>query len=84
MVIDRDVFDAARADIDRSLEGLVANPSTIRPMGAAARERVHRLFTWDAKAAQVLEVYRWVLGQRPSQPESSELFPEGAPLKAAP
>jgi len=71
------------ASFRAALEGLVANPSTIRPMGAAARERVHRLFTWDAKAAQVLEVYRWVLGQRPSKPETSELFPEGAPMKAA-
>lgn len=46
------------------LEGLAADPSRLRPMAAAGRARVLRSFTWDAKARQVLEVYRWVLGQR--------------------
>ncbi len=46
------------------LSALAADPSTVGRMGPRARERVQRLFTWDAKAAQVREVYRWVLGQR--------------------
>jgi starch synthase len=59
---------AARAEIVRSLraalERFIAQPSEIRPMGARARSRVFRLFTWDAKAAQILEIYRWVLKER--------------------
>jgi glycosyltransferase involved in cell wall biosynthesis len=46
------------------LERLAEHPDEIRPMGERARARVMTRFTWDAKAAQVLEVYRWVLGKR--------------------
>lgn len=46
------------------LQRLADDPSRIRPMGVRARERVHRHFTWDAKAMQTLEVYRWVTGRR--------------------
>ncbi len=52
------------ASLRAVLERLTADPSAIRSMGERARARVLRSFTWDAKAAQVLEVYRWVLGQR--------------------
>jgi starch synthase len=59
---------AARAEIVRSLraalERFIAQPSEIRTMGTRARSRVFRLFTWDAKAAQILEIYRWVLKER--------------------
>ncbi|MDP9000766.1 MAG: glycosyltransferase family 4 protein [Myxococcota bacterium] len=54
------IVDALRAALDE----LASDPSRIRQMGACARARVFRNFTWDAKAAQVLEVYRWVLGER--------------------
>lgn len=47
-----------------ALQELLHHPEKIRPMGEKARERVRRHYTWDAKAAQVMEVYRWVLGQR--------------------
>jgi alpha-maltose-1-phosphate synthase len=46
------------------LEQLAVNPSSIPAMGLRARARARRSFTWDAKAAQVLEVYRWVLRRR--------------------
>ena len=52
------------ASLRETLERLVADPSSIGPMGERARERVLRSFTWDAKASQMVEVYRWVLGQR--------------------
>lgn len=55
-----EIIDALRA----ALERLASDPSRIRAMGARARARVFRNFTWDAKAAQVLEVYRWVLHER--------------------
>lgn len=45
-------------------EALVASPELLRPMGQRARARVLELFTWDAKARQMLEVYRWVMGGR--------------------
>jgi len=51
------------------LERLAADPGMIRPMGARAKARVLEGFTWDAKAQQVLEVYRWVLGQSRAKPE---------------
>jgi len=60
-----------------TLEGLVARPSVLGPMGERARERVLRNFTWPVKAAQVVEVYRWVLGRR-NKPEF------GMPLPDAP
>ncbi|MEO0323757.1 MAG: hypothetical protein AAF447_12425 [Myxococcota bacterium] len=33
-------------------------------MAAEGRRRVREQFTYDAKARQTLEVYRWVLGRR--------------------
>jgi starch synthase len=55
------------ASLRAALERLVADPSEIRAMGARARARVFRSFTWKKKAEQVLEVYRWVLnrGEKP-------------------
>jgi glycosyltransferase involved in cell wall biosynthesis len=46
------------------LEKLVANPTPLQEMSRRARERVHSLFTWKAKARQTNEIYRWVLGRR--------------------
>ncbi len=46
------------------LAGLAARPERLAGLGERARERVLSHFTWDAKAAQVMEIYRWVMGQR--------------------
>jgi alpha-maltose-1-phosphate synthase len=58
----------SRAEIVQSLraafEHFIARPSEIREIGARARSRVLRLFTWDVKAAQTFEIYRWALGER--------------------
>jgi glycosyltransferase involved in cell wall biosynthesis len=51
-------------DLGIMQDEIVADPSGLREMGARARARVMRQFTWDAKAAQTFEVYRWVLGRR--------------------
>lgn len=51
------------ASLRRTLESLADDPDPIRAMGERARSRVMTHFTWDAKAARVLQVYRWVLGQ---------------------
>ena len=45
------------------LGDLAADPSGLRSMGARARDRVLKLFTWDAKARQMLDIYRWVCGE---------------------
>jgi glycosyltransferase involved in cell wall biosynthesis len=52
------------AGFRRALEQLADQPDRVRAMGTRARERVLELFTWDAKARQTCEVYRWVLGAR--------------------
>ena len=50
------------------LNRLVVDPSEITKTGQLARKRALSQFTWDAKARQTVEVYRWVLGQRPDKP----------------
>lgn len=57
------------------LTRLSDEPGPIRAMGERARARVMRSFTWDAKATQTLEVYRWVLGQR-GKPEFAMPVPD--------
>jgi len=58
-----DLIEGFRA----TLAHLVGHPEIIRPMGMRARERTLALFTWQAKARQTLEVYRWVIegGKKP-------------------
>jgi len=43
------------------LTQLLTSPTTIDSMSVRAIEHVHRNFTWDAKAAAVLEVYKWLM-----------------------
>lgn len=56
------------------LTALAADPGRARSLGERARRHVRRLFTWEAKARQVLEVYRWVLGER-ARPDFGMPFP---------
>jgi glycosyltransferase involved in cell wall biosynthesis len=51
------------AGFGRALEHAVAHPAQVRAQGQRARERVERLFTWDVKAQQMLQVYEWVAGR---------------------
>ena len=46
------------------LSELVQSPEQVERIGQAAKARVFRLFTWEVKARQVFEIYRWVLGER--------------------
>jgi glycosyltransferase involved in cell wall biosynthesis len=60
----------------RDLLGMLARePERIAAIGEAARRRVHDWFTWEAKAAQLLEVYRWVLAER-GKPDFGMPFPD--------
>jgi RimJ/RimL family protein N-acetyltransferase len=43
---------------------------------AAALERAHRHFTWEAKAAQIREVYDWVLSGKKERPPQAMPIPD--------
>ncbi|SKA93085.1 Glycosyltransferase involved in cell wall bisynthesis [Prosthecobacter debontii] len=62
----------SRPQIVRDLGALLARlaeaPEQLAPYSAAAQAHIRRFYTWEAKAQQMLEVYRWVLGQRPDKP----------------
>ena len=55
-------------DLRALLHQLSSDPSSTSTLGDAAQEHVRRFYTWEAKAAQMLEVYRWLLGERSSKP----------------
>jgi starch synthase len=61
-----------RAELVQSFRDTLANlweqRGTLSEMGGRARARVIENFTWPAKAAQIVEVYEWVLG-RASKPD---------------
>jgi glycosyltransferase involved in cell wall biosynthesis len=57
------------AALRERLEALAHERHDLGRLATAARTRVHEHFTWDVKARQVLEAYRWVLGRRDSKPE---------------
>ncbi len=63
----------SRAQIIRDLQGLLrslaADPDSLAGMGRAAQEHIRKYFTWEAKAAQILEIYRWVLGGKTVKPD---------------
>jgi alpha-maltose-1-phosphate synthase len=63
------------SSLSSALERFVEQPELAREMGLRARQRVLDSFTWPAKAAQVLEVYRWVLGER-EQPDFGMPLPD--------
>jgi glycosyltransferase involved in cell wall biosynthesis len=51
------------------LEQLALDPELRERLGTAARDRALDLFAWDAKAKMIVEIYRWVLGQRQKRPD---------------
>jgi glycosyltransferase involved in cell wall biosynthesis len=51
------------------LASLCEQPGRVTALSGAARARVHALFTWDRKAAQMAQIYAWVLRQRNDKPE---------------
>jgi glycosyltransferase involved in cell wall biosynthesis len=60
------------AAVRARLEALDADRSALPAMAAAGRARIARGFTWPAKAAQVAQVYAWVLGRGP-RPDFAQL-----------
>jgi len=62
-----------RAVLTRNLRNQIGtildDPSQLPVMGGKARERALGLFTWPAKASQIVEIYDWVLGRRDTRPD---------------
>jgi hypothetical protein len=57
----------------RTLREVVATPAAdLAAMGARGRQFVEQQFSWPQIAAQMAEVYQWVLGGGP-RPECVEL-----------
>jgi glycosyltransferase involved in cell wall biosynthesis len=55
-------------------QSILNNMAMLEPMRLAGVERVRQHFTWEAKARKVIEVYRWVLGLRRTNPEEDINF----------
>jgi glycosyltransferase involved in cell wall biosynthesis len=70
------------AEFRRILGELAEAPERVDRMSAWAVRRARTLFTWEAKARQVLEVYRWVLGRRPDRPDFGMPLPTPAAAAA--
>lgn len=51
------------------LGAIAADPSDLPAMGTAARARALSLFTWEAKAGQVRQIYDAILGNAATLPE---------------
>ena len=58
------------------LAGLADDPAEIEAKRAPAERRARELFTWDNKAQQVMDVYRWVLGQSAAKPRFPMPLPD--------
>lgn len=58
------------------LSDIARDPSQLAPRSAAAQERAATQFTWQHKARQCLEVYRWVLGKRENKPDFGMPLPD--------
>jgi glycosyltransferase involved in cell wall biosynthesis len=70
------IIERLRAVLDR----IAADPAQLEARRRAGLRRIRTLFTWKAKAEQVLEVYRWVLGRRPDRPDFGMPFPDTASI----
>ena len=60
--------DAIVAGLRAAVAAICDRPGQIAALSQAARKRARTLFTWDAKAGQVLQIYDWVLGRRTEKP----------------
>lgn len=59
------------------LTSLADDPRQIELRAEPAIRRARSLFTWEAKARQVLEVYRWVLNPSLAKPDFGMPLPDG-------
>jgi glycosyltransferase involved in cell wall biosynthesis len=59
-----------------TLASIASEPGQLAARRAAGFRRVRSRFTWGAKAAQVAEVYDWVLGRRERKPDFGMPLPD--------
>lgn len=57
------------ADFRRILQDLAERPEQIEAKSAPALRRAREQFTWDAKARQVIDVYRWAIDRSQAKPQ---------------
>ncbi len=72
------------SELREALQKVVKQPELIDQKSASARQRVMAHFTWDVKAEQIIEVYRWVLGQQVEKPSWGMPFHDRACYDNAP
>lgn len=56
------------ANFRATVSALCDAPQQISVMSETARKHARTLFTWNAKAEQVMQIYDWVLGRRNEKP----------------
>lgn len=61
--------DGLISSLHNVVADVVAHPGKLAAMREAGMQRVRQWFTWESKANQLLQVYRWVLGQRATKPD---------------
>ncbi len=59
--------DQFARDLAARISALLADPEKCARFGEAGRKRVERLFSWDAIAAQTIELYRRLIAERGSK-----------------
>jgi glycosyltransferase involved in cell wall biosynthesis len=62
---------AIMAGFRAELERMAADPAQLIPLAETARARVQAAYTWPRKAAQVAQIYDWVLRHRVEKPDFS-------------
>ena len=55
-------------DLRSLLSDLANDPSVLEAKGEASQAHVQEYYTWQAKAEQIREVYRWLCGERAKKP----------------
>ena len=63
--------DALVANLKAAMERLASEPELCRELGRVAADRVRTEFTWQAKAARVVEIYHRVLGHEGARPPAT-------------
>ncbi len=56
------------ADVRKTIERYVEDPSTLHAMGLRCQEHISRYFTWESRARQLQEVYQWTLDLTKKKP----------------
>jgi glycosyltransferase involved in cell wall biosynthesis len=65
----------------KRLEGVASDLELARGIGRKAREYALANLTWSVKAERIVEVYRWVMGERAERPD--DYGPGAADIAAA-